>query len=1018
MRTLVLFIPIGILGIIRWSSWLLRRVPAVLYRPYPEGHAEPITVVTPVYQEDPEVFLAAVESWLANPGVQEVIAVVDETDTTCIELTKQLSMVKPVTLIVTDVPGKRDALRRGWEAAKTEIVALVDSDTVWADDVAARVVEPFVDPEVGGVGTRQNVLNPESLWQRLNDFYLDSRYFDEVAGQAQWGQAVSCLSGRTAVYRRSLLLEISHEFMTETFMGVPCNSGEDKRLTMLTLRRGYKTWMQQNARVWSTFPVGMRVFFRQRLRWARNTWRSDLRALKEGWVFRHKWLAFSMLDKAVSSFTLLVAPVFLIYALVVGHFAVAGFLVLWWLVSRGVKYLPHFQRRPSDVLLLPAFIVVTFVVAALKIVALGSIRRQRWLTRDVAVVDGRIVRVAGGGAPPKAMPGTARRRWLVPVAMFAGLGLVVTSAGLAQAQLTDRLVTEDGRGGFVEVALRSGGAAQGPPAPAPAAALLADPSLQVTDAGVAACLQPDAAPERTGDNPLYSGEGGNRTLSAYAPFRILKTGCRFPDNYRAMLLQTDQIRLHAGGTLVRTVPWPVGAAYTLPALAAAVSDGRWIEQVEPGVFEVRAALVQDPSTTLRVAPPEVAEVRLVDNPHVFLGGRRAVASFDGVRVRSWSAAEGGVDDDYHDGRPFVLYEDGSRLDINESVFDHLGSDRAQAYGVAWRTGGTTGTVTKSTFSANFFGMYSYEAVGLVFRENEFVDNVFYGVDPHDRSHDLLFEDNLFQGNGSHGAIVSKGVFDTVFRGNRSISNGGNGFVVDAGSHDVVLEENEASDNAIDGIVLLHSPSNRVTNNLVRDNRVGIRINGEGSSANRLEGNTVESNVNGIQIYGGANTATVNGEVVRRSEQIGVMVDAPSTLLLNVDVAGGRIGVDLRSPSSIRGGAISDVEVGVAVRSPERVAIDGVRVTAEAIGVRVDRRSSASLSGTTVVAPQPYKGSEQIVRGNDVEVRTLAPPGLHWFGVFGFAFLVIGLTLEAVRRVRNRGRSLGGSPPEIVRSNFI
>ncbi|MEZ5235395.1 MAG: glycosyltransferase [Acidimicrobiales bacterium] len=400
MRTLLIFIPIGILGIIRWSSWLIRRVPAVLYRPYPEGHYEPITVVTPVYQEDPEIFRAAVASWLANRGVQEVICVVDATDTTCIDIAKQLSMTSSVTLIVTDVPGKRDALRKGWEAAKTEIVALVDSDTIWADDVAARVVEPFIDPEVGGVGTRQNVLNPETLWQRINDFYLDSRYLDEVAGQTQWGQAVSCLSGRTAVYRRSLLLEISHDFMTETFMGVPCNSGEDKRLTMLTLRKGYKTWMQQNARVWSTFPRGARTFFRQRLRWARNTWRSDLRALREGWVFRHKWLALSMLDKAVSSFTLLVAPVFMIFALVTRHFAIAGFLALWWLVSRGIKYLPHLQRRPLDVLLLPAFILVTFVVAAMKIVALLSIRRQRWLTRDVEVIDGKVTRVVQGGHTP------------------------------------------------------------------------------------------------------------------------------------------------------------------------------------------------------------------------------------------------------------------------------------------------------------------------------------------------------------------------------------------------------------------------------------------------------------------------------------------------------------------------------------------------------------------------------------------------------------------------------------------
>ena len=39
--------------------------------------------------------------------------------------------------------------------------------------------------------------------------YLDYRYFDEIAAQTVVGRAVSCLSGRTAVYRRNLLLRDS-----------------------------------------------------------------------------------------------------------------------------------------------------------------------------------------------------------------------------------------------------------------------------------------------------------------------------------------------------------------------------------------------------------------------------------------------------------------------------------------------------------------------------------------------------------------------------------------------------------------------------------------------------------------------------------------------------------------------------------------------------------------------------------------------------------------------------------------
>jgi hyaluronan synthase len=399
---LAVLVPLGILGLVRWCSWLVRRLPAVLYRPVVNTHREPLTVVTPVYQEDPATFRAALESWLRN-RVDNVICVIDVTDSR----SAQIAAGYDVTVITTPVPGKRDAMRVGWEAASTPLVALVDSDTIWADDVAAHVCMPFVDPGVGGVGTRQNVTRPRTVWQHLNDMYLDYRYFDEIASQTVVGRAVSCLSGRTAVYRRELLMAVSDRFMTETFLGVPCMSGDDKRLTTLTLASGWRTVMQRSARVWSTFPPDARTFFKQRLRWSRNTWRSDLRALSSGWVWRHRFLAWSMLDKAVSSFTLLVAPTFMLLALARQEWTTAGILALWWLVSRSAKMLPHLERRPKHVLtLMPVFIPMTFVMALVKLAALLTIRQQRWLTRDVEVSarTGRIQRT--GGAHRAGIPRT------------------------------------------------------------------------------------------------------------------------------------------------------------------------------------------------------------------------------------------------------------------------------------------------------------------------------------------------------------------------------------------------------------------------------------------------------------------------------------------------------------------------------------------------------------------------------------------------------------------------------------
>jgi len=381
METLLSYIPLGILGFVRWVSWVIRQVPATFYRPVVNDHFEPMTVVAPVYQEDPELFRAAVASWQANK-VHEIICVIDYTDERSIEIAHELG----VKVVITKVPGKRDALRVGWEAASTPLVALVDSDTVWAPDVAELVAMPFADPEVGAVTARQNVKDPKTPWQHLNDMYLDYRYFHELASQSVVGKAVSCLSGRTAIYRRSLLLAHSHDFMNETFMGVPCLSGDDKRLTMLVLAGGHSCVLQRSACVWSSFPTGPKAFFKQRLRWSRNTWRSDLRSLGSDWIWKRKFLAYWMIDKGVSSFTLLVSPIYLIFALAHRHFLVAGILVGWWMFSRSAKLLAHLERRPSHFFtMMPFFILISFAMAATKVYALLTIRTQKWLTRDVEV---------------------------------------------------------------------------------------------------------------------------------------------------------------------------------------------------------------------------------------------------------------------------------------------------------------------------------------------------------------------------------------------------------------------------------------------------------------------------------------------------------------------------------------------------------------------------------------------------------------------------------------------------------
>ncbi len=391
-----LLIPIGTLGVIRWFFWLAKVIPALFYRPIRNDFNCSATIITPVYNEDPRLFRQAIESWIRNKP-SRIIAVIDDTDVACQQISRDYPEVETIT---TDVPGKRDALVRGIRAATTDIVALVDSDVIWESDVLAKLKMPFADPKIGGVGTRQHMMptngKSPTLWERMSDILLDLRYTAEVPATVAMGNAVSCLSGRTAAYRTDLVKHLCEPFLNETFNGRQVLSGEDKWFTCLVLMEGYRTYNQLNAHVYSTFKPDFKGFVKQRVRWGRNSLRSDLRALWKGWVWRFPYLALSLLDKTVAPFTLLLSPIALIFAIVLGKVWLVVGILVWWLISRGIKLLPHFVRRPLDVFLLPVYVPLSFFLSLVRAHSLFTINRHEWLTRNVAMRGNRAVRTAGG----------------------------------------------------------------------------------------------------------------------------------------------------------------------------------------------------------------------------------------------------------------------------------------------------------------------------------------------------------------------------------------------------------------------------------------------------------------------------------------------------------------------------------------------------------------------------------------------------------------------------------------------
>jgi hyaluronan synthase len=377
-----LYIPLGIYGIWRWGIWLFKKLGSLYYTPINSGNEiEKYTmgIITPVYNEDPSIFRVAVDSWQSN-NPDELIAVIDQKDIDCIRVFQEFAKNKPwVKLIVTSKAGKRPALADGILASKCDIVALVDSDTIWDHNIRDKLLAPFQDPTIGGVTTLQHPIERHTVWQKMTDIFWDMRNYYDLPSQTAMAKALTCLSGRTSLYRRHIILPKLNEFLNEILFGRKKESGEDKCLTRLVQRDGWKTYYQSNATVFSSAASDFKTFWSQRLRWSRNSHNSDIISLWDGWAWKNPYLAFYMIDRFITIFTLFFGPIFFSISVYFNEWVLALSILGLWICGRGIKIIPHLRRHPKDILLLPVYVGVNFLLAFTKLYALVTIREQKWI---------------------------------------------------------------------------------------------------------------------------------------------------------------------------------------------------------------------------------------------------------------------------------------------------------------------------------------------------------------------------------------------------------------------------------------------------------------------------------------------------------------------------------------------------------------------------------------------------------------------------------------------------------------
>jgi cellulose synthase/poly-beta-1,6-N-acetylglucosamine synthase-like glycosyltransferase/peptidoglycan/xylan/chitin deacetylase (PgdA/CDA1 family) len=311
----------------------------------------PVTVIVPAYNEAAGIE-ATVRSVLASHHPVEVIVVDDGSTDRTAAIVAALRLPR-LRLIRQANAGKAAALNTGLAAARTELVVLVDGDTVLEPNTVGTLAAHFADPTVGAVSGNAKVGNRRGLlgrWQHIEyviGFNLDRRMYDMLA-------CMPTVPGAVGAFRRSAVLAVR---------GVGEDTlAEDTDLTMALERAGWRVTYEERAVAWTEAPASLGQLWKQRYRWCYGTlqavWKHRRAVVERGAAGRlgRRGLPYLMLFQIVLPVLAPIVDVAVVVSLFTGEFGRTALIWLGFLVLQVIPGVLAFRldrERLTPLLTLP-----------------------------------------------------------------------------------------------------------------------------------------------------------------------------------------------------------------------------------------------------------------------------------------------------------------------------------------------------------------------------------------------------------------------------------------------------------------------------------------------------------------------------------------------------------------------------------------------------------------------------------------------------------------------------------------
>ena len=390
------FWSLAIYAMIHYAAMVWRILLWLSYRPLArvdESELPSVSVIIPAFNEGPLVrqAIASVARSAYPPHKLQVIAVDDGSKDDTWEHICSASSEAPIPVTTLRQPsnrGKRHALYAGFQKATGEVWVTVDSDSVVEPEAIRNGVAPLVrDKRIGLVAGNVKVLNRnDSLFTRFLKVSFTLSFAFSRAYQSQI-RGLLTTPGALSIYRASAVKPVLEKWMNQTFLGVPCLTGEDRSMTNLICSQGYHSFFQSTSVVWAKMPSTYSGMVKMFLRWARSNIRETLVLLS--YLFKpfrtdHLW-GFRINSVLIAS--TLVIPYFFIahsyYLLLSNPFWLFRYLIMIAIMSAPMAVIYYRNERDSDLAWVVAYeFFWIFACQWIMPYAFLTCRRQgAWITR-------------------------------------------------------------------------------------------------------------------------------------------------------------------------------------------------------------------------------------------------------------------------------------------------------------------------------------------------------------------------------------------------------------------------------------------------------------------------------------------------------------------------------------------------------------------------------------------------------------------------------------------------------------